>query len=213
LYGRFDLIIFDCDGVVVDSERIVHTVFNEFIAELGFTSTSETNELFLGRTLADCLEIVAERTGRAAPEGALDRYRERRDRVLREQVRAVDGVRAVLEGLRVPYCIASSGDHAKMRATLGATGLLPLFAGKVFSATEVANGKPAPDVFLFAAAKMGTAPERTAVIEDSINGVIAARAAGMTVFGYADLIAAPRLVAAGAHAAFTRMSELPALLA
>jgi HAD superfamily hydrolase (TIGR01509 family) len=213
LSRRFDLIIFDCDGVVVDSERIVHAVFNEFIAELGFTSTAEINELFLGRTLADCLRIVAERTGRAAPEGALERYRERRDRVLREQVQAVEGVRAVLEGLRIPYCIASSGDHAKMRATLGATGLLPLFAGKVFSATDVVNGKPAPDVFLFAAAKMGAAPERTAVIEDSINGVIAARAAGMTVFGYADLIAAPRLDAAGAHATFTRMSELPALLA
>jgi HAD superfamily hydrolase (TIGR01509 family) len=213
LSSRFDLIIFDCDGVVVDSERIVHAVFNELIAELGFTPTSEINELFLGRSLADCLRIVAERTGRAAPEGALDRYRERRDRVLREQVQAVDGVRAVLEALRTPYCIASSGDHAKMRATLGATGLLPLFAGKVFSATDVANGKPAPDVFLFAAEKMGAAPERTAVIEDSINGVIAARAAGMTVFGYADLIAAPRLAAAGAHATFARMSELPALLA
>ncbi len=211
--SRFDLIIFDCDGVVVDSERIVHAVFNELIAGLGFTPTAEINELFLGRSLADCLRIVADRTGRAAPEGALDRYRERRDRVLREQVQAVDGVWAVLEELRTPFCIASSGDHAKMRATLGATGLLPLFAGKVFSATDVANGKPAPDVFLFAAEKMGAAPERTAVIEDSINGVIAARAAGMTVFGYADLIAAPRLAAAGAHATFTRMSELPALLA
>jgi HAD superfamily hydrolase (TIGR01509 family) len=210
---RFDLIVFDCDGVVVDSERIVHGVFGDFMAELGVTLTPQINEQFLGRTLADCLRIVAERTGRAAPEGALDRYRERRDRVLREQVQAVDGVRAVLDGLRVPYCIASSGDHSKMRATLGATGLLPLFADKLFSATEVARGKPAPDVFLFAAQRMGAAPERCAVIEDSINGVLAGRAAGMTVFGYADLIAAERLVAAGAHVTFTHMSELPGLLA
>lgn len=210
---RFDLIIFDCDGVVVDSERIVHAVFNEFIAELGVDPTPEINEQFLGRTLADCLRIVAELTGRTAPEGALERYRERRDRVLREQVQAVDGVREVLESLAVPYCIASSGDHSKMRATLGATGLLPLFAGKLFSATEVARGKPAPDVFLLAARQMGVVPsERTVVIEDSINGVLAGRAAGMAVFGYADLIAAERLAAAGAHATFTHMSELPGLL-
>jgi HAD superfamily hydrolase (TIGR01509 family) len=213
LAQRFDLIIFDCDGVVVDSERIVHAVFNDFMAELGVTLTPELNEQFLGRTLADCLRIVAERTGRAAPEGALDRYRERRDRVLREQVQPVAGVRDVLANLHVPYCIASSGDHSKMRATLGATGLLPLFAGKLFSATEVAHGKPAPDVFLLAARQMGAAPERTAVIEDSINGVLAGRAAGMTVFGYADSIAAERLATAGAHATFTRMSGLPALLA
>jgi len=209
---RFDLIVFDCDGVVVDSERIVHAVFNDFMAELGVTLTPDINEQFLGRTLADCLRIVAELTGRAAPEGALERYRENRDRVLREQVQAVDGVRQVLEALSVPFCIASSGDHSKMRATLGATGLLPLFAGKLFSATEVARGKPAPDVFLYAARKMGVGPERTAVIEDSINGVLAGRAAGMTVFGYADLIAAERLAGAGAHVTFTHMSELAALL-
>jgi HAD superfamily hydrolase (TIGR01509 family) len=213
LASRFDLIIFDCDGVVVDSERIVHAVFNEFIVGLGMTLTPEINEQFLGRTLADVLRIVADATGRAVPEGALDGYRERRDRVLREQVRAVDGVREVLAALRVPYCIASSGDHDKMRATLGTTGLLPLFAGKLFSATEVPHGKPAPDVFLLAAQRMGAAPARTAVIEDSINGVLAGRAAGMTVFGYADLIAADRLAAAGAQVTFTRMSELPALLA
>jgi HAD superfamily hydrolase (TIGR01509 family) len=210
---RFDLIIFDCDGVVVDSERIVHDVFNNFVASLGVVLTPELNEQFLGRTLADVLRTVAERTGRTVPDGALDAYCERRDRVLRAQVRAVDGVREVLEGLTVPYCIASSGDHAKMRATLGTTGLLPLFAGKLFSATEVALGKPAPDVFLHAASKMGAEPARTAVVEDSINGVLAGKAAGMTVFGYADLIAAERLAAAGAHVTFSRMTELPALLA
>jgi HAD superfamily hydrolase (TIGR01509 family) len=210
---RFDLIIFDCDGVVVDSERIVHEVFGEFIAGLGVRLTPDINEQFLGRSLADVLRIVTEHTGRAVPAGALDGYRARRDEVLRAQVRAVDGVREVVEGLSVPYCIASSGDHAKMRATLGTTGLLPLFAGKLFSATEVASGKPAPDVFLHAASRMGTAPERTAVIEDSINGVLAGRAAGMTVFGYADLIAAERLAAAGAHVTFARMRDLPGLLA
>jgi len=210
--ARFDLIIFDCDGVVVDSERIVHAAFAEFMAELGVALTPEMSEQFLGRTLADCLRIVERYTGRAAPNGALDRYRERRDRVLRERVQPVAGVREVLMTLKTPYCIASSGEHSKMRATLGATNLLSLFAGRLFSATEVAYGKPAPDVFLHAAANMGAAPERTAVVEDSINGVRAGCAAGMTVFGYADMIGAKRLRAAGAHETFARMDELVALL-
>jgi HAD superfamily hydrolase (TIGR01509 family) len=212
LVARFDLVIFDCDGVVVDSERIIHEVFDAWLAELGVVVTPDMNELFLGRTLADVLKIVTEKTGRMVPKSALDGYLERRDRVLRESVQPVAGVRGVLEALRTPFCIASSGDHAKMRATLGGTGLLPLFAGKIFSATEVARGKPAPDVFLYAAEKMGAAPERSAVIEDSINGVLAGCAAGMTVLGYSDLIAASRLAAAAAHATFTQMSELPALL-
>jgi HAD superfamily hydrolase (TIGR01509 family) len=206
------LIVFDCDGVVVDSERIVHRVFGEFITELGVTAADEVFGLCLGRTLRDCMQLVEERTGRPAPDGALERYKERRDRVLREQVRPVDGIRAVLDALRTPYCIASSGDHDKMRATLGATGLLPLFQGKLFSATEVAHGKPAPDVFLYAAERMGAAPRRTAVVEDSVNGVLAGRAADMTVFGYADLTSAEQLRAAGAHATVTHMRDLAVLL-
>jgi HAD superfamily hydrolase (TIGR01509 family) len=128
-------------------------------------------------------------------------------------VREIPGVREVLEGLSVPYCIASSGDLDKMRITLGTTGLLPLFDGRYYSATQVPNGKPAPDVFLFAADRMGAAPARTAVIEDSVNGVLAGRAAGMTVFGFAGLVPAPRLVEAGAHQTFEHMRQLPALLA
>ncbi|HZF27733.1 MAG TPA: HAD family hydrolase [Gammaproteobacteria bacterium] len=211
---RFDLVIFDCDGVVVDSERITHDVFGAFIRSLGANLTErEMQEQFLGRSLADCLAIVEKLTGRAAPAGALDGYRAERDRVLRDQVLPVPGIREVLDKLAIPYCIASSGDHDKMRATLGATGLLPLFTGRLFSVTEVAHAKPAPDVFLYAARRMGAAPERTVVIEDSLNGVIAGRAAGMTVYGFAALFAPERLAAAGAHATFARMDELPALLA
>lgn len=211
--SRFDLVIFDCDGVVVDSERIVHEVFGDFIRSLGADlGSARMNELFLGRRLADCLAIVEGITGRPAPADALDRYKEERDRVLREQVQPVEGVRAVLEALTVPYCIASSGDHAKMRTTLGATGLLPLFEGRLTSGTEVARGKPHPDVFLLAAERMGVAPARAAVIEDSVNGVLAGCAAGMTVFGFAGLVAATDLAAAGAARTFTHMRELAALL-
>jgi HAD superfamily hydrolase (TIGR01509 family) len=210
---RFDLVIFDCDGVVVDSERITHDVFGAFIRSLGANlSEREMREQFLGRSLADCLAIVERITGRSPPAGELDAYRAERDRILRENVVAVSGIREVLDGLAIPYCIASSGDHDKMRATLGATGLLPLFEGRLFSVTEVARAKPAPDVFLYAARRMGFAPERTAVIEDSVNGVIAGRAAGMTVYGFAGLFEPERLAAAGAHATFVRMADLPALL-
>jgi HAD superfamily hydrolase (TIGR01509 family) len=211
--ARFDLVIFDCDGVVVDSERITHEVFGDFIRSLGAHLDDERmNELFLGRRLADCLAIVEGITGRAPPPDALDRYRAERDRLLRERVRPVDGIRDVLEALTVPYCIASSGDHAKMHATLGATGLLPFFEGRIYSATEVARGKPAPDVFLLAAERMGVAPARAAVIEDSVNGVRAGHAAGMTVFGFAGLVSATELSAAGAARTFEAMRELSALL-
>jgi HAD superfamily hydrolase (TIGR01509 family) len=210
---RFDLVIFDCDGVVVDSESISDEVFEDFIRPLGVDlPLAKRHELFLGRRLAECVAIVEGLTGRPVPAEALDRYRAERDRAMRERVRPIAGIRAVLEGLAVPYCIASSGEHSKMQATLGSTGLMPLFAGRIFSATEVARGKPAPDIFLYAAEKMGASPGRTAVIEDSVNGVLAARAAGMTVFAFAGLVDAERLAAAGAHVVFTRMPDLPPLL-
>ena len=211
--ARFDLVIFDCDGVVVDSERIVFEVFGAFIRSLGVNLTDEeTREQFLGRTLAACMTIVEQLSGKPPPPDALERYTAERDRVLRERVQPVDGVREVLETLTTPYCIASSGGHDKMRITLGATGLMPLFEGRLFSATEVAHGKPAPDIFLFAASRMGVAPSRTVVIEDTVNGVLAGSAAGMTVLGYVDLTPAAKLVAAGAAATFTHMRQLPGLL-
>ena len=211
--ARFDLVIFDCDGVVVDSERLVFEVFGSFIGSLGVHLTDEeTREQFLGRTLAECMAIVEQLRGKPAPSGALERYTAERDRVLREQVQAVEGIREVLETLTIPYCIASSGGYDKMRITLGATKLMPFFEGRLFSATEVACGKPAPDIFLFAAERMGASPARTAVVEDSVNGVLAGRAAGMTVLGYVDLTPPAKLVEAGATRTFTQMRELPTLL-
>jgi HAD superfamily hydrolase (TIGR01509 family) len=211
--ARFDLVIFDCDGVVVDSERLVFEVFGSFLRSLGVhLSDEETREQFLGRTLAECMGIVERLRGAPAPEGALERYTAQRDRVLAGRVQAVEGIREVLEALTIPYCIASSGGYDKMRITLGATKLMPFFEGRLFSASEVQRGKPAPDIFLFAAERMGASPARTAVIEDSVNGVLAGQAAGMTVFGYVDLTDPAKLMAAGASRTFTRMTELPALL-
>lgn len=214
MMARFDLVIFDCDGVVVDSERISHDVFGAFMRSLGANlSEEEMHERFLGRRLAECLAVVEELTGRPVPPGALERYIVERDRVLREQVVPIDGVREVLEGLTIPYCLASSGGHDKMRITLGATNLLPFFEGRIFSANDVPCGKPAPDIFLLAAERMGVAPVRSVVIEDSVNGVLAGCAAGMTVLGFAGLTPVAKLVEAGAAETFTHMRELSALLA
>jgi HAD superfamily hydrolase (TIGR01509 family) len=211
--SRFDLVIFDCDGVVVDSERVVHAVFGEFVRSYGVALTeAEMHERFLGRRLAECAAIVEELAGRPVPAGELERYCAERDRILLEQVQPVEGIRDVLEQLTIPYCIASSGDHAKMRITLGATKLMPFFDGRLFSATEVPHGKPAPDVFLYAATRMGAEPHRTVVVEDSVNGVLAGCAAGMTVLGFAGLTPAEKLKRAGASRVFAEMRELPALL-
>jgi HAD superfamily hydrolase (TIGR01509 family) len=210
---RFDLVIFDCDGVVVDSERVVFEVFDAFVRSFGLRlSEAERHEHFMGRRLAECVAIVEKLSGQRAPPGAIERYIKERDRVLLEQVEPVPGVREVLEKLTIPYCIASSGDHDKMRVTLGATKLMPFFEGRLFSATEVPHGKPAPDVFLHAAKRMGADPKRTAVIEDSVNGVLAGCAARMSVFGFVGTTTADKLRAAGAARVFADMRELHALL-
>jgi HAD superfamily hydrolase (TIGR01509 family) len=212
--ARFDLVIFDCDGVVVDSERIVFDVFGSFIRSLDIRlRDAEMYETFLGRSLAECMTIVEQLSGKPTPAAALERYCADRDSVLRERVQPVRGIRDVLETLTIPYCIASSGSYDKMRITLGATQLMPFFEGRLFSATEVPRAKPAPDIFLFAAERMGASPARTAVIEDSVNGVLAGCAAGMTVFGYVDLTAPSKLIEAGARCTFDDMLALPALLA
>ena len=137
--------------------------------------------------------------------------------IARARVSAPDGLRAVpgihdaLRLLTIPSCVASNGDHPTLRATLGSTQLLERFEGRIFSATDVARGKPAPDVFVFAAAVMRTRPERCAVIEDTHVGVTAAVAAGMTVLGYSARTAPGRLLAAGASTVFDDMRGLPAL--
>jgi HAD superfamily hydrolase (TIGR01509 family) len=158
------------------------------------------------------MAIVERLSGKPAPPGALERYTAERDRVLGARVQAVEGIREVLETLTIACCIASSGGYDKMRITLGATKLMPYFEGRLFSATEVPRAKPAPDIFLFAAERMGANPTRTVVVEDSVNGVLAGCAAGMTVFGYVDLTPAAKLIEAGAVRTFTDMRELPALL-
>jgi HAD superfamily hydrolase (TIGR01509 family) len=210
---NYELVIFDCDGVLVDSEVITNRVFAQMLDEIGLSMTlEEVFERFVGRSMPYCWEVIAGLLGHALPQKFIDDYQRRSAAALQNQLQMVPGVDAVIAGLGRPYCVASSGTHAKMQLTLGLTGLLQQFAGKIYSVTQVARSKPFPDVYLYAAEQMGFAPSVCAVIEDSPTGVRAGVAAGMTVFGFCALTPEQRLLEAGAHRIFKHMRELPALL-
>jgi HAD superfamily hydrolase (TIGR01509 family) len=207
------LLIFDCDGVLVDSERLAHDVLLQMLAEAGVSLTlQQAFDRFMGASHEKCLALLRDLLGRAAPDGFMTHYGERTFAAFRAGLSAVDGVATLLDTLTLPYCVASNGPREKMRFTLGHTGLLPRFEGRLFSAQDVERPKPAPDLFLHAARTLEFAPARCLVIEDSPTGVAAARAAGMTVYGYAAMTDPARLMAAGAHRTFGHMAELPALL-
>jgi HAD superfamily hydrolase (TIGR01509 family) len=206
-----ELVIFDCDGVLVDSEPIAARVFAGLLCEVGLPTTAEqADQRYRGRSMKSCLELVRQELG-SLPDAFEADLQERTFAEFRSALMPVAGVEGVLRGLAVPFCVASSGSHAKMKLTLGLTGLLRWFEGKLFSATEVARGKPFPDLFLHAAERMGVDPARSVVVEDSAVGVRAARAAGMEVLGYASDRDPGSLAAAGARV-FRRMAELPSLL-
>ena len=211
--NRFDLVIFDCDGVLVDSETITNRVFAQMLNEAGIAmSLEDVFEQFTGRSTPQCLAIVAELRKRPVPDEFVQEFHRRATAALQSELKAVPDIETVLATMRVPFCVASSGTHEKMQTTLGITGLLPQFRGKMYSVTEVANSKPFPDVFLYAASQQGVLPSACAVIEDTPTGVAAGVAAGMTVFGYCGLTPRHRLIEAGAHHTFERMRDLPGLL-
>jgi HAD superfamily hydrolase (TIGR01509 family) len=210
---RFGLVIFDCDGVLVDSELITNRVFAQMLNELGIAiSLEDMFERFVGRSMPQCLEIVTKLLGRPVPRHFVEQYQTRTATALKAELKAVPDIETVLAAMRIPYCVASSGTHEKMHTTLGITGLLPQFRGKMYSVTEVAQSKPFPDVFLHAARQQGVTPANCAVIEDTPTGVRAGVAAGMTVFGYCGLTPKQRLIEAGAHHTFERMRDLPGLI-
>ncbi|MFF8266662.1 HAD family hydrolase [Streptomyces sp. NPDC016562] len=209
-----ELVIFDCDGVLVDSEPLATRVQVALGAELGWPLTEdEVIDRFIGRSNASVAEQVAARLGEATAAFWQERFEQLHREAVDAGLSAVEGLPEALDAITLPTCVASSGSHEKMRHTLGRTGLYERFAGRIYSATEVTRGKPAPDLFLHAARQMGVDPERCVVVEDSRPGVQAARAAGMRAFGYAGgLTPAGRLEGAGT-VVFHDMRELPALLA
>ena len=211
------LTIFDCDGVLIDSEIIALQVLSQMMGEYGVPmSVAECQDAFMGMHNADILRAIEARIGRSLP-GEGPRLRARIMDRFKDELRPVPGIADALGQLDGPRCVASSSDRARIELTLELTGLAPFFDGHIFSGTEVARGKPAPDIFLHAAAAMGFAPADCIVVEDSVMGVRAGVAAGMAVIGFSggahgnDAVEA-RLLAAGATRVISRMADLPATL-
>jgi HAD superfamily hydrolase (TIGR01509 family) len=210
---RFDLVIFDNDGVLVDSEGHANRILSELLVEYGHPlSRDDCVARFLGTSLASVRRLVEAELGRTLPHDFEERYHTDLFDVFRQALRPVPGVIEALDRVDAATCVASSGTHERIRLALTTTGLFERFAGRIFSAEDVARGKPAPDLFLHAAARLRVDPSRCAVIEDSPLGIEAANAAGMTAFGFAGLTPAARLRHARGGV-FTSMADLPTLLA
>ena len=215
------LVIFDCDGVLVDSEALANRVLCETLNGLGLELTAtEVARVTTGMFMGDVVAWAEGQLGVSLPDTFVDDLRAA-DRIAFEQelkpVRGISEAIDVIVGAGIPVCVGSSGPLDKMNMTLGLTGLLPRFEGRLFSAHQVGKGKPAPDVFLFAARSMGVDPADCVVVEDSVPGVQAACAAGMAVFAYAapgseDVGHGPETLSAAGGDVFRDMSELPDLL-
>jgi len=211
-------VIFDCDGVLVDTELLANRCFAAALNRIGLPwSVEDAMRRLVGRSMKSCVAIIESETGRPLPADFLVRLQAETFESFRTApVQPVTGIVDVLdwlEGKGIDYCVASSGEIEKMRLTLGLTGLLPRFEGRMFSASMMPRGKPFPDLFLHAARGIGVAPGTCTVIEDAVPGVEAGIAAGMRVFAYSGAAHADRagLVKAGGIA-FDAMDDLPRLL-
>ncbi|HYC36231.1 MAG TPA: HAD family hydrolase [Usitatibacter sp.] len=208
------LVIFDCDGVLIDSEPIANRIFSEQLAKIGLHMTpEEVWRVFVGNSRDRCIEMAGEIRGEPLPEGFAKMWDDALHRALDVEARPVEGVPELLRSLPVPCCVASNGEPTHMQRGLGAAGLMPFVEGRLFSAAEVAHPKPAPDVYLHAARRMGVPPARCAVVEDTPTGARAGLAAGMRVFAYvgSPMNQRAELERLGATP-FTHMRELPRLL-
>jgi HAD superfamily hydrolase (TIGR01509 family) len=210
------LIIFDCDGVLVDSEALENEIMAQCLGEVGWSMTGvQARERFIGLAMASVINQAQEHLGRPLPDNWLADFHAISHARLANEIEAIDGVTDAIDKIEAmgwTTAVASSGEHAKMKITLGRTGLYDRFEGRIFSAQDVAQGKPAPDVYLLAAKTLGHDPKTCFAVEDSPNGARAALAAGMTTFGYAAQIDPGRLRDVGVQHVFTDMAELPDLV-
>ncbi len=218
---RFDAVLFDCDGVLVDSEAITNGVLRDMLDELGWTLTSqECMRIFLGKAVKDERGLIEAHTGQPLTQDWLVRFRERRNMGLMNGVQPIRNALQCVQRLHGRFegriACASGADRFKVELQLDKCGLMPYFHDCIFSGHELPRSKPAPDVYLAAAAGLGVAPARCAVIEDSAAGVTAGVAAGSTVFGYSPPESGhdvpDALLAAGAAVIFKDMSELAGML-
>ncbi len=183
--SRYKCIIFDCDGVLVDSEAIGTSVFLDLAKTLGVTMTlHEGLTCFKGKSLQACIDIVAELSGKPIPETFENEYRKQSFKAFEKHIKPIEGVPELLKTLTIPFCVASSGPESKIKLNLKHTGLLPYFENCIFSCYTIQKWKPDPGIFLWAAKTMGFEPNECVVIEDSLSGVRAAKAGGFEVFGF-----------------------------
>jgi HAD superfamily hydrolase (TIGR01509 family) len=208
-----DLIIFDCDGVLVDSEVLSCRCLSDVLASYGIElGLDQALDLFLGRNMTAVFEHY-QALGHAIPEQFSSELRAGVRVAFLSALRPIDGVGAVLERLQIPHCVASSSDIERVSFSLALTGLASHFGERLYTSQMVERGKPAPDLFLLASERMRVEPRRTLVIEDSISGVTAAKAAGMTAWGfvggshYRSRDGEAMLLAAGADRVFARMAD------
>jgi HAD superfamily hydrolase (TIGR01509 family) len=211
--GSVELVIFDCDGVLIDSERLAVRVDVLMLRELGWPlSEEEVIERFVGRSDRDTQAAIEAQLGRKLPDGWEKQFKPLYDQTFAADLAPVEGVLEALDEITLPSCIASSGTHEYLRHMLGLTGLYDRFAGRIFSVEDVATGKPAPDLFLHAARRMTAKPGGCVVVEDSRAGVQAARAAGMRVLAFAGGLSTAELLDGPNTIVFDDMRDLPWLL-
>ena len=215
---KFDAVLFDCDGVLVDSEPIVNGVLRAMLAERGWVlSEAECMRIFIGRMVKDERARIERETGQPLTEDWLAAFRERRNAALERELRIVanarEAVHAVHQRLDARIACASGADRHKVELQLRKVGLHDYFDGRIFSGHEMPRSKPHPDVYLAAAAALDAAPPRCAVVEDTLIGVTAGLAAGAAVYAYVPHGDASAFEAAGVAAVFSDMAQLPALLA
>ena len=214
---RFDAVLFDCDGVLVDSEPITNGILRTMLGELGWQLTQEECMAhFVGKALKEEVALIARQTGRAVGDAWLGAFQQRRNAALLEQLTAIPNVHAAVHAIHAHHgariACASGADRFKVEMQLRKVGLMEYFDGRIFSGYETPRSKPYPDVYLAAAAALQASPSRCAVVEDTLTGVAAGVAAGAVVFAYAPLGDGAVLRAAGASQVFADMAELPALL-
>lgn len=215
---RPSLVIFDCDGVLIDSEHLACIAETRVFRSYGL----DMDEDFMashcvGLSFKSCLKLIEDHFGWTAPADCADVIRAETEAVFERELAAMSGIADLLDRLALPRCAASSSSPERLRHSLGLVGLYDRLAPYIFSASMVENGKPAPDLFLHAAGKMGHLPENCVVIEDSIAGVTAGKAAGMTVIGFTGGShvlpgLGARLKETGADAVLADMAEVAKIL-
>jgi len=215
---EIELIIFDCDGVLADSELMAFQAQAEIISEAGIPLTPKDIEPYMGVVGTEMYKDIAEKHHHPLPNDMSERFVERILQLAKSAPVDMPSIKDVLGNLEQKYCVASNGEFARLQGTLQAAELTEFFNGNIFNAEMVERGKPAPDLFLYAARHMDVAPEKSLVVEDSIHGVNAGVAAGMKVFGFTGGCHCPpdhgqRLLDTGAELVFDDLCRLPVLIA